>query len=193
MKKIIIALFILSIASCRAMREHKEQRKDNAAVERVTAKRSLLETVGPEWEKFHPCIPAEPIIKKGETITKIDSSFGKQEINLLSHKIDSLLNVHCQTNPDDIDSLKAAIADEVQKGCKPRLIIQTRVDTFSKPDLRAINIEKEKGQKLQDQLNQANEKINTLQGKLNRANRNFWFAIIGIAVLIALKLFIPKL
>jgi hypothetical protein len=168
--------------------------RDTKAVNRVLANRTLLDKVGPEWANFNPCVPTTPTVLPGKVVTVVDSSYGEASINELNHIIDSLLTVHCPEPVGfNIDSFRTMVSNEIRKTYKPRTIFQTRVDTMREPDPRLINIEKEKEQKLQDQLNQKIAENASLQSKLTKANWRFWGLVALISILIGLKIYMPKI
>jgi len=175
----IVFFSVMLVFGCSVTKQNQK------AVNRVKADINLLNDVGGAWALLNPCIPDQP--KPGKTITIIDSSFAKENIDFLNGIIDSLLDKNCPT--ENIDSLRNAIRKEVAKNCQPVVINHYRVDTV--PDKRAIKqaetalqtanliISKQEGEKSQLQAQNSD---------LKKENKNKTWWLIGISVFAVLAI-----
>jgi hypothetical protein len=91
---ISVSLFlfiILTVLGLSCNTEKQIAKKDNAALERVKAKNTLLNAAGNEWVKNHPCV--EPTIKPGKPDTITETYIDTAAIQQLQAENDSLFSL----------------------------------------------------------------------------------------------------
>lgn len=170
MKKIISIIAIFSLLGCAAT-------KDRKALGRVLTSQELTNQVGKVWLASHPCVTVAPIVTEGKTVTVIDSTYSKDEIDKLNSIIDSLW-LNTPDNPINVDSLRK----ELLKACKPTKTIITRVDTLREPDLQLLNISNQEKAALQGELNATQKQASELQKSSTK--KTWWIVGISIAAIL---------
>lgn len=135
---ILVILAACFLFSCNTAK-HIEK-KDQKYVGYILSKPVLTDQIYKIGLALHPVMPSNPIYVPGKTVTVIDSSFAKENIDRLNDIIADILNNYPVTQ--NIDSIRQAIKKEVERNCKPRIIDNSTTDTLKIADpklLDAIN------------------------------------------------------
>ena len=103
-------------------------KKNQKALNRVEADINLLNHAGNKWAKLNPCYP--DTVRIGKTITVIDSSYAKENIDALNNTIAYLFSVISSNQNVNVDSLIEVTRKDVEKNCKPKTIYVYRTDTL---------------------------------------------------------------
>jgi hypothetical protein len=163
MKKMMVILFLFIGCSV--------AKKDNKAVQRVSAKLELLNIVGAQWEKINPCVPAagkEVYIHDTTVITL------PPKVIVDQHKVRLIIDSLTAINDGITDSIKDKMTDAYNLGVEyaeryyRSLPTKHIVDTIkiTLPDAR-------KEAMMKDTIAKRDVFIGTLNGKIEQLQKDY--------------------
>ena len=164
-KHLLIAVILL--CGCTASRNRK-------ATARVLSNTALTEQVGRIWEKSNPCVIDTVVqFKNGVEVVRYDT--------LWNDVVNTVYDTATKTNT--VTLYKTIV----------KYVNRTDTITVDKTDVRRLNLQIADNDKLQAENTQLKTDKSDLKSKLNKRTWEFWGLIGLIAILIGLKIYLPKL
>lgn len=158
----------LMLASCATS-------KDNKALYRVTANTTLLNKAGRIWEKSNPCVIDTVVqFKNGVEVVRYDTLWNDPE---------PLIKYDTTTKIKTVTDYKTIV----------KYVDKTDTILIDKTDVRRLNLQIEDNNKLKAENDQLKADKTDLQTRLTKMKWKFWGLVTLIAILIGLKLYLPKL
>lgn len=160
----VLIAILVTLASCRGARDSK-------AVNRVKANVNLLNDVGEEWQKLHPCIIDSVILfKDGKEVVRYDTLD-------ISHT-DTLYNV--ETKVKTVTLYRDVV----------KTIVKHDTSVIYTVDQRALQLARDEANILKGQNAQLNQ---TLKETKSTSNKKTWWMIgEGLAILALIFFYIKK-